>query len=190
MKKHGCLWWVFIGWWWVPITLPFRIPVWIIRWILKPRKKPTAEPARGGQETLNVVGISYRPEALEALGKKNPNFAKSEQELQEKGLTGESIWEYSFSPRKHRNVELVPEPDNPVDKNAIMVVVDGQHIGYIAAESCAHIHELLKADQIQEIKCSIGGGRKKEFTKYGDKYILESDFCPYKARLTITKKTE
>ena len=102
MKKHGCLWWVCIGWWWVPITLPFRIPMALIRYAKKQARagkceQVSAEP-ENGEETLRVAGISHRSEALEALGKKNPDFTKSEQEMRDADLIGTSVWEYSFSP--------------------------------------------------------------------------------------------
>lgn len=31
--------------------------------------------------------------------------------------------------------ELVPEPENPVDPNAIMVRIDGRHVGYLSREN-------------------------------------------------------
>lgn len=213
MKKHGCLWWVFIGWWWVPITLPFRIPVWVIRWILNPRKKPAAETSpyilqgqkrvrlQEGQETHKVAGVSFRQDALKALGIKNPDFAKTKKQLIKEGLTEQGIYEYIFAPEK---VELIPEPDNPYSENgnAVKVVVDGQHIGYIKSGSSAHVSKLLREDQIQQVTCFIGGGRSKTVTALGyvedengviddlTEYTTESDEVGFYARLTITKKAE
>lgn len=192
MKKHGCLWWVFIGWWWVFITLPFRIVAAIIR-----RAKGTAEKRlQDNQETHKVAGVSFRQEALEALGTKNPDFAKTKQQLQKDGLTEQRIYEYSFNPRK---VELIPEPDNPYSENgnAVKVVVDGQHIGYIKAGSSAHVGKLIKEDRIQRVECAIGGGRSKSLTAVGyiedekgtsADYTLETDEIGFYASITITKK--
>ena len=39
--------------------------------------------------------------------------------------------------------DLVPEPDNPVDPNAIRIEVDGELIGYVPAKMCEKIHKLL-----------------------------------------------
>ena len=38
-KRHGCAWWIFVGWWWVPIKwLFFTLPALIIK-IFKPKKQ-------------------------------------------------------------------------------------------------------------------------------------------------------
>ena len=192
MKKHGCLWWVCIGWWWVVITLPFRIPV----WLFKRAKKTTGANVQDRQETHKVAGVSYRQEALEALGTKNPDFAKTKQQLQHAGLTDEWVYEYSFNPKK---VELVPETDNPHSENgnAVKVVVDGQHIGYIKSGSSAHVLKLIKEDRIQQVECFIGGGRSKILTAAGcvetekgvsTDYTLETEEVGFYARIIITKK--
>lgn len=188
MKKHGCLWWLFIGCWWVPITLPIRIPMALIRkaktltssdrLALVPAKTP---PEDG--ETHRVAGTSFRQEAIESLGVKNPGFLKSSEALRKAGLVDKSVYEYDFAPKQ---VELQPEPDNPHDSKAIKVIVDGVHIGYIKAGSCAHIHKLLKADGIKRISCFIGGGEcKRLYYDEDDGYTLEQDSIPFYAKLTI-----
>jgi len=216
MKKHGIIWWLFIGWWWEPITLPFRILAAFVRWGRKyaagteervqrivanqkpasANQKPASanqKPASANQkdETHKVAGVSFRQDAIKSLGVKNPDFAKTKQALLAEGLTDEWIYEYEFFPKK---VELIPEPDNPYSENgnAIKVVVDGQHIGYIKSGSSAHVRKLLDADQIQQITCFIGGGRSKTVTldEDGERYILETDEIGFYARLTIAKKTE
>ena len=209
MKKHGCLWWFFIGWWWVPITLPIRIPMTLIRRArarvgedkpvqlpaktpleeARPRTAPAKVQPAGKHENHGVAGTSYRQDAIRALGSKNPDFSRSKRELQDDGLIDEQIYEYSFAPRR---VELQPEPDNPHDPKAIKVVVDGTHIGYIKAGSCAHIHKLLKADRILQVDCFIGGGKSKWIVQDEDdgRYVLEQDEIGFYARLTITTAPE
>lgn len=40
-KKHGVIWWVCVGWWWIPIKwLVFTLPALIIA-IFKPKKYKT-----------------------------------------------------------------------------------------------------------------------------------------------------
>lgn len=204
MKKHGCLWWFFIGCWWVPITLPVRIPVALIRHAKKRAKagtgkQPEAIPVvlqgqqqqtlQERQETHKVAGVSYRQEALQALGTYNPDYAKTKRDLEAEGLTDEWIWEYTFAPKK---VELIHEPDNPYSENgnAVMVVMDGQHIGYIKSGSSAHVLKLIQEGRIQRVDGFIGGGRKKQLAWDDDneKYVVEQDSLPFYARLTITKK--
>lgn len=178
MKKHGCLWWFFIGWWWELITKRIRAQA------EPPRSKNPVNPSQSS-ETHKVAGTSFRQDAIRGMGVKNPDFAKTKQALQDAGLTDKWVYEYEFTPDK---VELLPEPDNPADPKAVKVVVDGTHIGYIKAGSCAHIHKLLAADRIQCITCFIGGGKcKRLFWDEDDRrYVLDRDETPFYARLSIT----
>ena len=194
MKKHEFIWWLFIGWWWRPITWPFRLLTRLVRlgraYVAythdRYRDKLTAD-----QETHKVAGVSFRQDALKSLGKKNPDFKKTKQQLLDAGMAEKRIFEYTFAPEK---VELIQEPDSPYSENgnAIKVVVDGQHIGYIKSGSSAHVRKLLEADQIQRVDCFIGGGKEKTVTldEDGERYILETDEIGFYARLTIVKKPE
>lgn len=192
MKKHGIIWWLLIGWWWVPFTWPFRIIAALRKAV---QNKPTTanqKPTVGQkEETHKVAGVSYRQDAIKALGVKNPNFDKTKRALQAEGLTDKPIYEYTFTPKK---VELIPEPDNPYSENgnAVKVVVDGQHIGYIKSGSSAHVHKLIDADRIQQVDCYISGGRSKTLSRYSedDDYELETEEIGFYARLTITTKPE
>lgn len=40
--------------------------------------------------------------------------------------------------------QLVPEPDNPHDKNAIKVVIRGVHVGYVPAVKCSEVAERMQ----------------------------------------------
>lgn len=189
MKKHGCIWWVLIGWWWVIYTLPFR-GVWaIIKWA-RTKVQASAETSETGpkKETHKVAGVSYHQEAIQSLGTKNPDYSKTRQAVQDAGLLGKWISEYKFSPQK---VELIPEPDNPHSENgiAVKVVVDGAHIGYVSDESSQHVKDLLDAGRIVKVSCSINGGNKKRYVRDGeDDCVLEHDDFMFWARLTITTK--
>ncbi len=189
MKKHGVLWWLFIGWWWWIYALPFRL----LRALFKRSKTQPCKvspeqmkPARN-TETHKVAGVSFHQDAIKAMGVKNPDYMKTKQSLRDAGLTDEWVCEYEFAPQR---VELQPEPDNPHDPKAIKVVVDDNHIGYIKAGSCAHVHKLLEADRILRITCSIGGGKSKRLSQDDDdgQYVLEQDETPFFARLTIITK--
>ncbi len=38
-KHHGCAWWLFVGWWWLPIKwLVFTLPALIVK-LIKPKKQ-------------------------------------------------------------------------------------------------------------------------------------------------------
>lgn len=216
-KKHGCLWWLFIGWWWWPL-----IGWWwsVIKWQSAyyqrlaqsaqqrapqqqpaprptppqtiPKKAPAPEPVKPEPqqkvERHHVAGTSFRLDAIKALGVKNFDYDKSKRELIEDGLTGERIWRTDYFPKV---ATLEPEPTNPHDPNAIKVVVDGVHIGYIKKGSCARIHKAIREGRIERVKCEIKGGKYKivleDFDEDGNSvYNLDSDDVPLYAELYIT----
>lgn len=45
---------------------------------------------------------------------------------------------------KHNPVELIPEPNNKYSKEAIMVKINGVHVGYISETDVAEVHEIIK----------------------------------------------
>lgn len=155
---------------------------------------PTVTPApqaSANEETHKVTGISYRTDAVLSLGYENEDYKLSKKQLIEEGLTEKNIYKYDFG---EYNGELVPEPDNPYDPNAIKVLAGGVHIGYIKKGSCAHIKNLMKDDKIAGIKVFIGGGPYKNV--YSDDilsddpedYEMETETIEYHAKVYIKLK--
>lgn len=191
-KNHGRLWWLFIGWWWVPVkwlvSYPPRQPQ------SAPQPSPPPAPIESEPqpkvERHRVAGTSFRLDAIKALGVYNFDYDKNKRELIEDGLTNERIWQTNFFPRV---TTLEPEPTNPEDPKAIKVVVDGVHIGYIKAGSCAHIHKALREGRIESVKGELTGGKYKivieDTDEEGDSvYSLERDDEPISASVYITLK--
>lgn len=223
-KKHGCLWWALIGWWYAPLD---RLTD------AKPKQQPQVHPAwqaqqerlrraaeQAGQaptpaqvttpaaapspaqtvaqapktqsepreqlcsETHKVAGITYHLDALDALGTDNDDYLLTKKELENDLMTEERVYETEYYISK---TELVPEPDNPHDPNAIKVVCDGHHIGYIKKGSCAHVHKLLREGRIKRIDCEIAAGKYKilVYDYDTDKYTMEKDSHEPYAKLTI-----
>lgn len=136
-----------------------------------------------------VAGTSFRQAEIKAMGKKNPDFALTKAELFKRGLT--EVYEYTFWPVK---AQLIPEPENPEDPNAIKVLIDGIHVGYIKAGSCAHIHKLIRENRIEKIEPQIVGGKSKCLVTYDanakrlDDYTLERDDSSFGVHLYITER--
>ena len=152
--------------------------------------KPVKEPAGAKTVTHKVAGTSYRQKELLAMGEKNPDYTLTKRELLKHYPEGVTVYEYDFGPQK---AELVPEPDNPHDPKAIKVLVDGVHVGYIKAGSCAHIHKLLRENRIQSIVPRISGGKYKELYSYdagarrSEDFEFEKGDSPFGVRLEITE---
>lgn len=142
--------------------------------------------------TYRVAGTSFRSDAIASLGEENDDYGASKRDLIDEDMIDEEIYQLRFHPQ---NVELVPEPDNKYDSNAVKVIVDGVHVGYIKKGSCTHVKMLLAEDRILNINCKIGGGKFKIITedydpeKDKDVYTLERDEREYWVELKIKEST-
>lgn len=142
-------------------------------------------------KNFHVTGTSHYTDALLSLSYANPDYELSKRELIDAGLTNERIYELHFDPVK---VELVPEPSNPADKNAIQVFIDGVLVGYIKKGSCSQVKNLLASDKLLGVTCDISGGKYKIVYEELDEdtgketYTLEHEEAPYGITIHITLK--
>lgn len=209
--KHGFLWWTFIGWWWWPCrALAWDLPRAIVLGIkrLAAQEPPAvpveaqAVPAEPKEEAKNwakrdqfkiykVAGTSYRLDSLMELAEENEEYSYGKERLIEEELTYRRVWKYEFYTGA---AELVPEPDNPYDPNAIKVTLSGRHVGYIKAGSCAHLLRLIREERIGKLYADAGGGPYKyvsctDYTEGGDEvYEMEQGETPYYVRLEVEER--
>jgi hypothetical protein len=147
---------------------------------------PVQEPFK--VENHKIAGVSYRQEEIESLGIENPIYEYSKQELIDEGYEDEKIYYYDFFPEK---VELIAEPENEFDSNAVKVIVDGVHVGYIKKGSCSHVKKLLQSGTIVSIGAEIHGGKYKylyceyDEDKDMDVYTLDCDESNYFVTVSI-----
>lgn len=204
-KKRGCLWWLFIGWWYAPLK-------WILSHLNLEASQPTSDPPKPlldptpapskpkpltdtpqpNVEHHRIAGTSFRLEAIKELLEENPDYSLSKRELMDYGLVNERI--YKMEVYRHSAV-LEPEPENPSDPKAIKIVVEGVHIGYIKAGSCAHIHKVLREGRLESAEVEIKGGEYKilleDFDEDGESvYSLERYTIPLSAVLSLTLKKD
>lgn len=199
-NKHGCLWWLLIGWWWLPVKC---ICLYFFELITRhaqvysstdpepPKVEPTPSAPPKKTETHRLAGENYYLDAIRDLMVENSVYSWSKKELIDDGYVDERIYEFDV----YSGVAVLePEPDNPHDPRAIKVLTDGIHIGYIKAGSCAHIHKLLREGSIETARVEIKGGKYKilneEYDDYTDKttYTLERGSIPLSAVVTLTLK--
>src|SRR5690606_35629892 len=87
--------------------------------------------------------------------------------------------------------ELKPEPTNPNDPNAIKVLINGVHVGYIAAKDCPHLMGKINGGEIKNILATVGGGKYKmvnedyDSIKDKSKYTMETGEDDYFITLHI-----
>lgn len=142
-------------------------------------------------EHHNISGTSYRQKEIKSLGFENDDYSLSKKEIIEYGLEDENIYQLSFSPT---SIQLIEEPENKHDSNAVKVIADGVHVGYIKKGSCVHIKKLINENKISKITADIHGGKFKrvssEYDMYTDKetYELEHGKTDFFVSLNIELK--
>ncbi|MCZ0667474.1 HIRAN domain-containing protein [[Ruminococcus] gnavus] len=138
-------------------------------------------------DNFKVAGISSYMDNLMELAYENDDYEKTKKQIVDDFMYDEKIFQYDFLVSK---VELIPEPENEYDSNAVKVVVDGVHIGYIKKGSCSRVKNLLSSGRVTDIDCSIFGGKYKVVWDRDEGYVLEEDEYHFGATVEITYKLE
>lgn len=140
-------------------------------------------------KTYRVTGLEHHRDNILSLALENDDYTKTKRELIDELMTEERIWKYNFYPVK---VDLVPEPENPYDPNAIKVIVDSVHVGYIKKGSCKHLLKVIAEGRLGDIDCTIGGGPYKYiYEDYDDngneRYEMEREELNFSVVLHIVE---
>lgn len=91
-------------------------------------------------EKFKVAGVTHYVDSIKSLARINDDYDLPNSELKDLYSDGDRIFQYEF---KGLSCELVPEPDNQYDSNAVKVLINGVHVGYIKKGSCSHVKNLL-----------------------------------------------
>ena len=150
------------------------------------------EKPRAKFERHKLAGTSYHMDAIMALAQENPDYDLTKREIIDDDLTDERIYQYTFTDGP---VELVDDPDNEHDPNAIKVLIAGQHIGYIKRGSTGRVHNLQRAGRVLGVTAEIYGGKYKVVTCDEDydgteHYDLIKDETEYGAAIEILVRPE
>lgn len=152
------------------------------------QEAPTADvlrtPALKLSENFRVAGTSFHEKEIEEIGTDNLNYEMTKKEIVDAGMEDERIYKLEFFPC---SAELIPEPENPYDPKAIMVFVDGVHVGYIKKGSTSRVRNLLESGG--KVSAEIHGGPYKVIylDDENDKYEIEHGKAPYSVVINITK---
>lgn len=139
-------------------------------------------------ENHRVAGITHYEDEVLSLAIENSEYEYTRKELVDFYMIDERIYQYIFPVSK---VELIAEPDNQYDPNAVKVLADGVQIGYIKKGSCSHIKNLIRDNKIKNIHAFIGGGKYKcveedyDYEKDKDVYSLEKGSTNYFCEITL-----
>lgn len=138
------------------------------------------EPTEGPKELETVVrrycvaGVQYYLDNLLGMAEPNYLYDCKKQELIETYHTDETIYKQTYGAR---HLDLIHEPDNPHDPNAIKVLLDNKLVGYIAADDCQHILDIMDSGLFVSATCEIAGGKYK---RVNEDYDCIKDKSTYK----------
>ena len=117
------------------------------------------------REHFRITGTQYyQDDFVEQLGSYNYDYDEKASDLKESYDVEDKIYQYDFSNLK---AELVPEPENEHDPNAVKVIVNGIQVGYVKKGSCSRVKNLMKSPDFVRTDVEITGGRYKQ--------IIEND---------------
>lgn len=128
---------------------------------------------------FRVAGVSYRQQAIEDycikedLDEEDKYDGYSDEDILEEMDYDEYYYEYGSVFITSNDIKLKEEPDNPHDPNAIMVLLDNKHIGYVPRIITNKVSPILKNKDGYDISATIVGGNCKYIDYYTDEIVKE-----------------
>ena len=129
---------------------------WIVDSVHAYRDISKSVPSDSNPIELLVAGTYYRKDNIASILNTNRLYNSGDDIFIEKAKENKRIYKYN---RRKTNAVLVPEPTNEHDHNAIKVVIDNVHVGYIPADQCIEIKKIMS--KISNIIAEIYGGDYK-----------------------------
>ena len=120
--------------------------------------------------SISVVGEHFYKNEIASIMSGNRFYFLPDDEFIRRVESRKRIYRFKY---REAEAVLVPEPSNPHDKNAIMVLVDKVHVGYIPADQCIDVKKVLP--KIKSATAEIHGGDYKYHTS-NDVFKTEDDF--------------
>ena len=121
---------------------------------------------------FDVRGPQYYLDGYDKLRKYNPLWDSTSKLVIECYKAMDKIPEFYY---ENYPVKLVPEPKNEHDPNAIKVLVNGKMIGYVPAELCLDVKQILHDNPKYGLSAWIQGGKYKIVSENGVAEIFEED---------------
>lgn len=137
---------------------------------------------------FKIAGCSFYEKTIKTLRSDNYTYELSKQDLYYKTDFYEKVFKYNFDTS---NPQLIPEPDNEHDPNAVAVYVKCQKIGYIKKGNCSRVKNLMKKDLIKGMNVELYGGPYKRLVGDDDHFQVERDsFDGYFGTVELYVKVE
>lgn len=157
--------------------------------------EPLPEPAAKDSDvfTYDVAGLSFYMDNLMSMMVPNYLYNYRKQELIDTCNTDINVYKQTV---EDKQVELIPDPDNSHDPNAVKVLLGGKQIGFVPAANSAHILDLMGTGRIVSIAYTVQGGKYKrvdeDYDSMKDKstYSMENGEDDYSVTLYIREQLQ
>lgn len=133
-----------------------------------PKPQEIHEPQRK-RLLFNVAGLYYHEDALIEAATENKYYDMDDKDLVATGK--KKVYAYYF----RGDLVFEEEPTNRYDKNAVKIILNDRHIGYVPSEFAEKMKKLLANHSIIKVEYKISGGDYKEIWN-GKVEEYESDF--------------
>lgn len=121
-------------------------------------------------QKIYVAGTMYRKNEISSVMSGNKLYLLPDEDFIRRIEIRKNVYRFKY---READAKLIPEPTNPHDPNAIMVLVDNVHIGYIPADQCEDIKK--KLHKIKSVTVKIYGGDYRYHTN-NEVFKAEDDF--------------
>lgn len=125
-------------------------------------------------ERIKITGTAHYIDGIKSLMSENDDYSMTSKELKDNYSAGDWIFEYDSDAR---HVELIPEPENEYDSNAVRCEIEGVKVGYVKKGSCSHVKNVMKSPHFKGIMIDklYYGKVKKIYSDDDDKEYVEKD---------------
>lgn len=107
-------------------------------------------------QSFDISGIrDHWDEIRKNLAVDNPDYELSRDEIIERGLTGERIYKRKV---QAAHIELILDPASDRGPDAIRVLADSIHVGYISRNNTEQVKELMYKGDTHGFKLEADGG--------------------------------
>lgn len=126
---------------------------------------------------FSVAGVFYRQQAIEdfcikeELEESEKYSEMSDEDILDEMDYDEYYYEYGGVFISSNDIKLKEEPNNPYDNNAIMVLLDDKHIGYVPRIITNKVLPIMKNKNGYDISATIVGGNCKYIDYYTDEIV-------------------
>lgn len=110
------------------------------------------------QRLYHGAGMTHYMDALMELAVENGDYTCTKREFLKYLIINRRVYQYNF---KASELDLVADPGNAYDKDAVKIILNGRHVGYIRSGETEGLVDLYNSDQVKRVQVVIEGGKYK-----------------------------